>query len=119
MVRRCSSGATALAVVLGLSFGVQVLRTFEAWALGRALGVAAGLEWYFAFVPVIVLVMLLPTSVAGLGTGALAFQLLFGTIGVPPAQAFTLAVLFAALALIGNLPGGLLFLVERRAPTRR
>jgi TM2 domain-containing membrane protein YozV len=72
-----------------------------------------GLLWYFAFLPVIILVMLLPTSVAGLGTGALAFQLLFGTVGVSPADAFALAVLFSATALIGALAGGVLFVLER------
>jgi glycosyltransferase 2 family protein len=113
-IRQYGERRGTLGTVWGLSVAVQVLRTLEAWALGRALAVDAGLIWYFAFLPVIILVMLLPTSVAGLGTGALAFQLLFATIGVPAAQSFTLAALFAALALIGNLPGGLIFAMDSR-----
>jgi len=113
-VRQYGHHRQALVRVFALSIGVQVLRTLEAWSLGRALGVDVAIVWYFAFVPVIVLVMLLPTSVAGLGTGALAFQLLFGTLDVPAAQSFALATLFAALAIIGTLPGGLIFALDRR-----
>jgi uncharacterized protein (TIRG00374 family) len=113
-IRQYGRHRQTLVVVLGLSIGVQVLRTLQAWTLGQALGIEAGLVWYFAFLPVIILVMLLPTSVAGLGTGALAFQLLFGTIGVPPAASFALAVLFSALSIVGALPGGLMLAFERR-----
>lgn len=112
-IRQYGNRRGTLLVVLGLSVGVQVLRTLQAWTLGQALGLDVGLLWYFAFLPVIILVMLLPTSVAGLGTGALAFQLLFGTVGVSPADAFALAVLFSATALIGALAGGVLFVLER------
>ena len=105
-----------LAAVFVLSIGVQVLRTFEAWMLGRALGIDVGLHWYFAFLPIVILVMLLPTSVAGLGTGALAFQVLFGTVGVSAADSFALALLFSALAIVGALVGGVLFLTGRHPP---
>ncbi len=121
-IRQYGSHRRTVAIVFALSIGVQILRTLEAWTLGRALAVDSALIWYFAFVPVIVLVMLLPTSVAGLGTGALAFQLLFGAIGVPAAQSFAMATLFAALAVIGTLPGGLIFAFDRRrapAPDQR
>lgn len=113
-IRQYGDRRRVLAVVLMLSIGVQVLRTLQAWTLGQALGVDAGMLWYFAFLPVIILVMLLPTSVAGLGTGALAFQLLFGTIGVPPAESFAMAVLFSATSLVSTLIGGVLFALDRQ-----
>ena len=37
-----------------------------------------------------------------------------GRAGVPAAQAFTLSVLFVALGVVGNLPGGLLYAAGRR-----
>jgi uncharacterized protein (TIRG00374 family) len=118
-IRQYGRHRQTLVAVLVLSIGVQVLRTLQAWTLGQALGIEAGLVWYFAFLPVIILVMLLPTSVAGLGTGALAFQLLFGTVGVPPATSFALAVLFSALSLVGTLPGGLMLAFDRRPDPAR
>lgn len=113
-VRQYGEHRGTLLTVLTLSVGVQILRTLQAWSLGQALGIQADAIWYFAFLPVIILVMLLPTSVAGLGTGALAFQLLFGTVGVASADSFALAVLFSGLSLVGTLPGGVLLAFDRR-----
>src|SRR5262245_24378671 len=49
-----------LAGVLVASIGVQVLRILQAWLLGRSLGIEASITSYFAFIPIILLVMLLP-----------------------------------------------------------
>jgi uncharacterized protein (TIRG00374 family) len=120
-VRRYARHHGALAVVLGLSAGVQVIRILQAWCLGRALGIAAPVSAYFVLIPVILLVMLLPITINGLGTGQLAFDTLFGRAGVDPAQSFALSILFIALGTVGNLPGGLLYAIggakERRADT--
>jgi hypothetical protein len=53
--------------------------------------------------------MLLPISVNGLGTSQVAFVGLFARVGVAQGPAFALSVLFLALGVIGNLPGGLLY----------
>jgi len=108
-----------LLLVLAASIGVQMLRTLQAWCLGLAIGVDADLLWYFAFLPVIILVMQLPISIAGLGTGTAAFQLLFGTIGVAPADAFVMSILFSTLGLVGNVPGALLVAFDRRRRPQR
>ena len=95
--------------MLAGSIGVQVLRIVQAWFLGRALGVTAPPEAYFAFIPLILLVMLLPVTINGIGTSQAAFVWLFGRAGVPAPQAFALSVLFVALGIVGNLPGALLY----------
>jgi uncharacterized protein (TIRG00374 family) len=99
----------ALANVLAGSGGVQVLRVLQAWLLGVGLGIAAPLAAYFVCIPVILLVMLLPITVNGLGTSQAAFIWCFGAIGVGRAEAFALSVLFVALGVVGNLPGGVLY----------
>lgn len=98
-----------MAAVLGASGLVQVLRILEAWALGLALGIPVGLNVYFALVPVILLIILLPITVNGIGTSQAAFVWLFARSGVPSADAFALSVLFLALGVIGNLPGAVLY----------
>jgi uncharacterized protein (TIRG00374 family) len=95
--------------VLAGSVAVQVLRVLQAWCLGRALGIDAPVVTCFAFVPLILLVMLLPVSINGIGTSQAAFVWFFGRAGVPSADAFALSVLFLALGVVGNLPGGLLY----------
>ena len=77
--------------------------------LGAGLGIALPLATYFAFVPLILLVMLLPVTFNGIGTSQAAFVWFFGRAGVPAAPAFALSVLFVALGVVGNLPGGLLY----------
>jgi glycosyltransferase 2 family protein len=98
-----------LNVLMG-SLGVQVLRIVQAYYLGVALGIAAPLSAYFAFIPLILLVMLLPVTINGLGTSQAAFVWAFARVGVPAAHAFALSVLFVALGVVGNLPGGVLYL---------
>ena len=106
-----------LAEVLAASIAVQVLRVLQAYCLGRSLGITMPATAYFAFVPIILLVMLLPISVNGLGTSQIAFVGLFGRAGVAQGPAFALSVLFLALGVIGNLPGGILYAMGRRKGT--
>lgn len=107
----------ALANVLAGSVGVQVLRVLQAWLLGHGLGITAPLAAYFVCIPLILLVMLLPITVNGLGTSQAAFIWCFGAIGVARADAFALSVLFVALGVVGNLPGGLLYGFGGATPT--
>jgi hypothetical protein len=98
-----------LANVLLGSIGVQFLRIVQAYYLGLGLGIAQPITTYLAFIPMILLVMLLPVTINGLGTSQLAFVWAFAQAGVPGAQSFPLSVLFVALGVVGNLPGGLLY----------
>jgi uncharacterized protein (TIRG00374 family) len=95
--------------VLVASVAVQILRVLQAWMLGRSLGIETTVTGYFAFIPIILLVMLLPVTVNGLGTSQVAFVWSFGHLGVAPPQAIALSLLFVALGILGNLPGGLLY----------
>ena len=108
-LRRYGAYHWQLAVVLVCSVAVQVLRILQAYLVGRSLGIEADLTTYFAVLPLILLVMLLPVTVSGLGTGQAAFLWFFSQFGVPAAPAFALSVLFIALAVVGNLPGGILY----------
>ncbi len=116
-VQSYSTSHWELLNVLAGSLGVQVLRIVQAWFLGLALGVAAPAGAYFAFIPLILLVMLLPVTINGIGTSQLAF-LLFLRVGVSSAEAFAMSVLFLALGVVGNLPGLFLYLTEAK-PTER
>lgn len=108
-VRNYSGHRSVLASVLGTSVAVQMIRVLQAFCLGAALGLAVPLAAYFVFIPLILLVMLLPVTINGFGTGQLAFQALFARAGVAPAEAFALSILFIALGVVGNLPGGILY----------
>ena len=108
-----------LANVLAGSIGVQALRILQAYCLGLSLGMVQPLTVYVAFIPLILLVMLIPVTINGLGTSQAAFVWSFGQVGVSPAVSFTLSALFLALGVLGNLPGVLLYATGglRRRPT--
>ncbi len=105
--------------VLAGSVGVQVLRIVQAYFLGLALGIASPLTAYFAFIPLILIVMLLPVTINGLGTSQAAFVWFFAQAGVARPEAFALSILFVALGVVGNLPGGLLYATGGIAPDSR
>ena len=83
------------------------------WSTGF-IGAKLGLPYVepFTFLSIrflCVLVILLPISINGVGTGQVAFVALFARAGVSAAEAFTLSVLYLALGAVGNLPGGALY----------
>ena len=106
-----------LANGLVCSVAVQVIRILQAYYIGRALGITAGLSTYFGIIPLILLIVLLPVTFNGIGTSQAAFLWFFGRVGVMTAAAFTLSVLFVALGIVGNLPGGILYAMGRTSPT--
>ena len=114
-VRRYRQHHVEITSVLVSSIVVQVLRVLQAWCLGMAVGIPAPIWTYFVFIPLIVIVMQVPISVSGLGVSQAMFALLFTRVGVPTADAVALSILFVALAIVGNLPGALLYATGRRA----
>ena len=112
-VRRYAAYRSQLVNVLVGSLGVQVLRIVQAYFLGAGLGIALPIAMYFAFVPLILLVMLLPITFNGIGTSQAAFVWFFARAGVAAPLAFALSVLFVALGVVGNLPGGLMYAAGR------
>jgi glycosyltransferase 2 family protein len=115
-IRKYSAYPRELVVVLLASVAVQVLRIVQAYYLGRGLGIGAAPTIYFVYIPLILLVMLLPVTFNGIGTSQAAFVWSFAQAGVDAAPAFALLVLFVALGIVGNLPGGLLYAVGQREP---
>jgi hypothetical protein len=81
---------------------------------------ASPLDTYVAFIPVVLLLLMLPISIAGMGVAQGAFWWLFSTIGgAPEAATFALSVLFVALGIVGNLPGLALFVTGRGGTARK
>lgn len=112
-LRAYSGHRGLLALVLTMSLAVQIIRILQAWLLGLSLGIAASPAAYFAFIPVILLVLLLPMPGNGIGSSQFAFVWTFGRVGVSSPHAFALSVLFIGLGIIGNVPGAFLYAFGR------
>ena len=67
-IQRYASLHLPMANVLLCSIAVQVLRVLQTYCLGLALGLAVPLGVYFALVPLILLIVLMPITINGIGT---------------------------------------------------
>jgi len=99
----------ALAGVFALSVLVQVLRVSQAFLLGLGLGIEVPFGYYLVFMPVGLLMLLLPVSVAGFGLPQGVIVWLLRPQGVPDPLSFALSTLIVLTGLAGTLPGALLY----------
>ena len=121
-MRTYSSRHGIVAAVFLMSLLVNVLRVVQTWLLGLAINLPQGPIAYFAFVPMICVLMMLPISVAGLGVAQAAFVWFFAHAGVASADALALSFLFIGLSIFGTLPGAFAYAVlpgSRRTETAR
>jgi glycosyltransferase 2 family protein len=106
-----------LAQVMALSVAVQLVRVFQGYGLGRGLGIQVGVDYYLVFMPIAMLVLLLPVSISGFGLPQAAIVWLLRPVGVPDAESLALSTLLIVVGIIGNLPGALLYAVRRKPVT--
>jgi glycosyltransferase 2 family protein len=98
--------ASAIVVHLGVIASV--------WLVARGLAIDASLLDCIVLVPPIVLVTTLPISIAGWGVRESATVIGFGFIGVAPADALALSVVFGLVQIAIGLPGGAVWLMQKR-----
>jgi uncharacterized membrane protein YbhN (UPF0104 family) len=103
--------------VMVLSIAVQFVRVLQAYGLGRGLNLEIGLSYYMVFMPVAMLLLLLPVSISGFGLPQAAIVWLLRPVGVPDADALALSTLIIVIGIIGNLPGALLYAVRKKPVT--
>ncbi len=84
------------------------------WAAAQAVGVSLGVGASLYLLPLTLLAMLVPITVAGWGLREGAAALLWPLAGVAPALAVAASIVFGASALLAALPG--LVGLARRAP---
>ena len=103
-----------LAHVMIWSLAVQVLRITQAYYLGLGLGLTVPYSYYLLFMPIGLLMLLLPISISGFGVPQGVIVWLLRPVGVPDPQSFALATLIILTGMAGNLPGLGLWLRQRR-----
>lgn len=98
-----------LFTVFLLNISVQVLRIAQIHFLFRSLGCPVPVIQEFAFVPIIILLALLPISFYGLGIKENAFVYLFSTIGIPSSISVSVSLFTYPLIAIALVPGAFFF----------
>jgi uncharacterized membrane protein YbhN (UPF0104 family) len=96
--------------VLVWSLVVQVLRITQAYILGVGLGMSVPFAYFLLFMPLALLLLLLPFSISGFGLPQGGIVWMLRPMNVPESQAFALSTLIVLTGLAGNLPGMYLWL---------
>ena len=104
-----------LAGTFSLSLAVHLLRVSQAYLLGQGLDLTVPFLYYLAFMPIALLVFLLPVSIAGVGLPQGVIVWLLAPLGVTDDLSFALSTLLVLIGLAGNLPGAWLYARSKNA----
>jgi uncharacterized membrane protein YbhN (UPF0104 family) len=102
-------GALAMSAVIQLMIVLSVL--LIAWSVGLTLAIADGI----AIVPPAILIAVIPVTVNGWGLREGAMITAMGLVGISPADALVISVLFGVALLVTALPGSIAWLSLRHA----
>jgi hypothetical protein len=92
-----------LSIMSFLGFAVIV------FAIARAMQIDVTVRDCVLLVPPVILVTVIPVSIAGWGLREGAMVVAFGFINVPAGAAFAMSVLFGLTLAVASLPGSLLW----------
>lgn len=106
-----------IAKAVAWSFVVQMGGSVVVALMARTLQVDLPLAVWFAIVPLVALLMVLPISIGGFGMRENAMEYLLGEQGVSTDKAVAVALLWGLGTIVTGLVGGVLFLLDRGTPT--
>jgi uncharacterized membrane protein YbhN (UPF0104 family) len=113
-VSRYRNRRGVLVHVMAWSLVVQLLRITQAYILALGLGMSVPFSYFVLFMPIGLLMLLLPISISGFGLPQGVIVWLLRPMGVPYSSSFALSTLIVLTGLAGNLPGLWLWLRSRR-----
>lgn len=116
--RRLVASFSGLVRILTVAMAIHLLTIFAVWLIGRSIGADIALLHCLIFVPPVILISILPISIAGWGLREGAMIVAFGFVGIPEADALVVSVLMGLILIVAGAPGGLLWLAEGRAARR-
>jgi uncharacterized protein (TIRG00374 family) len=98
--------------VMALSFMFQINAIFCIYMLSRGLGLDIDLLYFCIFVPIISLIEALPISIFGLGIRDASYVFFFGSVGVDPLAAKSMALAYVLVTVVYSATGGLILLAR-------
>lgn len=114
-IHRCGVKAVIEALAVSVVFNLMLVGWW--YASGNALDYPIPYTYYLLVIPILSIVMLVP-SIGGLGVRELIAPALFSGAGLPPESAFALSLLVFVLMRLSSLLGSPIYIlsVVRRAP---
>jgi uncharacterized protein (TIRG00374 family) len=103
----------SIAVQLGLSLLTHMLAMFSFFMIGNTVGLNLPIEVYLVLVPPVILLTILPISLAGWGVREGAMVGFFLLIGADRTKVLTFSILYGLVALVASVPGLFVFLTRK------
>jgi uncharacterized membrane protein YbhN (UPF0104 family) len=93
-----------------LSLSIHVLTVVIAWCCVRAIAASGDFELLFMLTPPIMLITMMPISIAGWGVREATMMVAFGYAGLVPTDGTVVSILFGAVSFIVGAIGGLVWI---------
>lgn len=100
-------------LVFLLSVLVQVIRVLMFYVVALSFDVQVPAIYYFIFIPLIMLLIMLPISIGGFGIREGSFVGFFSLIGMGSADAFVVSFTVSLLTTLTTACGGLIYLFDK------
>src|SRR4029079_1720873 len=100
----------SFAPAFGISVLVHLLTALAAWCAAGSIGADVPLLYTIFLVPPVILVTVVPISIAGWGVREGAMIAAFGYAGLPPGDGLIVSLLFGAGYFIMGAAGGLIWI---------
>ena len=107
------SSVTSISAQLGLSILTHMLAMTAFLMIGRGVGLDFSLQVYLVLVPPVILLTILPISLAGWGVREGAMVGFFLLVGADKSRVLTFSILYGLVALIASLPGLVVYLTQK------
>lgn len=112
LLRKFAQNHQALALSMGLSLLLQLAIVYYHYLVAQQLKIPISYLELLVFIPIIVVVTLLPISLGGLGLKEGLWVYLFSRIGLTVEQALLLSLTITALSWLLGLPGAVILLLD-------
>jgi len=96
-----------------LSLSIHVLAVVIVWCAVRSIDATGGFEQLFMLTPPIMLITMVPISIAGWGVREATMMVAFGYAGLAQADGTMVSILFGAVSFIVSAIGGLVWIFSK------
>lgn len=95
------------------SLAVQVVRVLIFYVVALGFGLHAPLLYYVVFIPLIMVLIMLPISLNGIGVREVSFVSFFSLAGLPESAAFVISFAVSILTTLTTAVGGIIYMFDK------
>jgi uncharacterized membrane protein YbhN (UPF0104 family) len=98
--------------VAGLTFIIHALTVATVWCVAQSISLPVSYATLFLLIPPVLLISMLPISIAGWGVRETAMMVAFGYAGLPESDGVNVSLLFGAATFVAGAAGGVIWLLS-------